>query len=143
MPVKSFEIFSIDAERFSEKSQTRKNIRIDHNSSVTKIKQLDKDSSEISFRFTATYSGMGRIELEGRLKHIDGPSDLASRWQKENKMPNEVANEVHSAIISNCIPQSVLVSREIQLPPPIPLPKVNIPDQKKNKKEFKGGMEVA
>lgn len=142
MPVSNFEIKSIDAERFSERTEKKKNVRIDHNSSVTKIEQIDKSTAEINFRFTASYSGMGRIELEGKLKHRGGPSDLAKKWRNKNQMPNEIANEVHSAIISNCIPQSVLISREIQLPPPIPLPQVNIPKDD-DKKQFKGGMEVA
>ncbi|MFO7792398.1 MAG: hypothetical protein R6W73_05370 [Candidatus Saliniplasma sp.] len=142
MSITKFEIKSIDAERFSSNSKGKKNVRIDHNSSVTKIKQITKDSFDIYFRFTANYKSLGRIELEGRLKIKDAPSDLASKWRKDNEMPNEIANTVHSAVIQNCIPKSVLIAREVQLPPPIPMPKVNVP--KKGKKEKpQRGMEVA
>jgi len=142
MSIAKFEIKSIDAERFTSSQNRKKNVRIDHNSSVTKIKQITKDSFDIYFRFTANYKSIGRIELEGRLMIKDAPSDLASKWRDKNEMPNEIANQVHSAIIQNCIPKSVLIAREVQLPPPIPMPKVNVPKNGKKKKPQRG-MEVA
>ncbi len=142
MSITRFSIKSIDAERFSSRGKPKKNVRIDHNSSITKIKHITKDSFDIYFRFTAGYSGMGRIELEGSLEIQDAPTDLAEKWRSDNKLPNEIANKVHSAIIQNCIPQAVLISREIKLPPPIPMPKVNVPGKGKKKKPQRG-MEVA
>lgn len=142
MSITKFEIKSIDAERFTNKGKPMKNVRIDHNSSVTKIKQITKDSFDVYFRFTANYSSMGRIELEGSLEIKDAPKDLANKWRDDNEMPKEIANKIHSTIIRNCIPQSVLISREIKLPPPIPMPKVNMPDKGKKKKPTRG-MEVA
>ncbi len=143
MPVKDFELRSIDAERFTEKGAKRANIRVDHNSSVTKMRPLGKGLTEINFRFTASYAGMGRIEIEGRIEYEGGGKDLAQQWRKTNKMPNEVANEIHSIILSNCIPESVMIARDLHLPPPIPLPKVNIPTEGDAKKKPSGGMEVA
>ncbi|MGM0509677.1 MAG: hypothetical protein ACQESD_00920 [Thermoplasmatota archaeon] len=142
MSVKDLEITSIDAERFTEKGEVKKNVRIDHNSSVTKMKKVGKNRTKIFFRFTASYSGMGRIEIEGRILYEGKHPELAKKWRDSGEMPNEVANEIHSAVISHCIPEAVLISREIHLPPPIPLPKVNIPKGEKQKKP-KGGMEVA
>ncbi len=142
MSITKFEIKSIDAERFSTSGKPMKNVRIDHNSSVKKIKQVTKDSFDVYFRFTASYSSLGRIELEGSLELKDAPSDLAKKWRENNEMPKEIANKIHSTIIQNCIPQSVLISREIKLPPPIPLPKVNLQDKGKKKKPTRG-MEVA
>lgn len=145
MPIVNFELKSIDAERFTERGAAIKNIRVDHNSSVTRMTQVDKDNCIIGFRFTANYKGMGRIEIEGQLVYQgDNVSNLASYWSKENQMPSNIANEVHSTVISNCIPEAVFIARDLQLPPPIPLPKVNIPDPKDTgKKKRKGGMEVA
>ncbi len=144
MPIANFELKSIDAERFTEKGATRKNIRVDHNSSVTRMTQVDKNNCIIGFRFTANYKGMGRIEIEGQLTYRGDIPDLAAHWNKENQMPSKIANEVHSTVISNCIPEAVFIARDLQLPPPIPLPKVNIPDKKnQKKKKRKGGMEVA
>lgn len=142
MTVSNFEVKAIDAERYSEHEEPKGNIRIDHNSTVTKVDQLDKKTARINFRFSANYSSIGRIEIEGSMVLKGAPSNLSKKWSKDNEMPNEVANEIHSTIISNCIPKAVLLAREVQLPPPIPLPQVNIPDENE-KKQFKGGMEVA
>lgn len=141
MPVKDFELKSIDAERFSEKGAERKNVRVDHNSSVTSMKQRKKRITEIAFRFTASYSGMGRIEIEGKLLYKGEKANLAKKWKDTNQMPDEAANEVHSTVLSNCIPEAVLLARELQLPPPIPLPQVDV--SQGDDKGPKGGMEVA
>jgi hypothetical protein len=46
-------------------------------------------------------------------------------------MPNDVATEIHTTIMNNCIPEAMLLARDIRLPPPIPMPKVNIQAKKK------------
>ncbi|MBS3782018.1 MAG: hypothetical protein KGY66_04080 [Candidatus Thermoplasmatota archaeon] len=143
MTVKDFELKAIDAERYTERKEKRKNIKINHNSSVTKVNKIDSKTNQVDFRFTANYSGMGVIKIEGSLKFIGEFPNLAKNWRKKNKMPNEVAKEIHTTVINNCIPQSVTIARDLNLPPPIPLPKVNMPDEGSNKTSSKGGMEVA
>ena len=56
-------------------------------------------------------------------------------------MPNEVANEIHTTIMSVCIPEAVVIARDLRLPPPIPLPQVSVPGQPPPSKH--SGMEVA
>jgi len=143
MTIKSFELKAIDAERYIERGEKRDNIKINHNSSVTKMKNIDSKTTHIDFRFTANYSGMGKIKIEGSMKYVGEHSDLAQKWQREKKMPNDVAKQIHTAIIKKCIPEAVGIAKNINLPPPIPLPKVNIKDKKSNTTSSKGGMEVA
>ncbi len=143
MAIKSFELKAIDAERYSEPGENRENIRIDHNSSVTKIKKKDNKTNIVDFRFTANYSGIGVIKIEGTLTFSGKYPNLAKRWSKKNEMPNEVAQEIHTAVINNCIPQAVVIAKDLNLPPPIPLPQVDMADNKENTTSSKGGMEVA
>lgn len=143
MTIKDFELKAIDAERYSKKGEKKKNIKINHNSSVTKINKIDSKTNQVDFRFTANYSGMGVIKIEGSLIFIGEHPDLAENWRKKNEMPNEAAKEIHTTIINNCIPQSVTIAKDLNLPPPIPLPKVNMPEKKANTTSSKGGMEVA
>ncbi len=44
-------------------------------------------------------------------------------------MPPDVAQEIHTVIMSNCIPETVILARELRLPPPVPIPQVNVPQQ--------------
>ncbi len=41
-------------------------------------------------------------------------------------MPPAIANEIHTVIMTNCIPEAVILARELRLPPPIPIPQVNV-----------------
>ncbi len=143
MAIKSFELKAIDAERYSKPGESKENIRIDHNSSVTKIKKKDDRTNIVDFRFTANYSGIGVIKIEGTLIFEGKFPNLAKKWNSDNKMPNEVAQKIHTAIINNCIPQAVVIAKDLNLPPPIPLPQVDMKEKKGNTTSSKGGMEVA
>jgi len=140
MPVKHFELSAIDGKRFAKRGEKVGHVRIDHNSTVTLISELNEREANIDFRFTANYGGLGFIKIEGRMVYEGDAPQLAKGWASTGKMPNEVANEVHMTIMSNCIPEAVLVAKEIRLPPPIPLPKV---DLKAVKGKPSTGVEVA
>ena len=143
--VKSIEINAIEARRFSKPGEKLTNVRIDNNSTVTLINQLDEQTANINFRYTASYGGMGVITIEGSLIFECEASDIVERWQQTNNMPNEIANQVHTAIMRLCMPEAVLLSRDIKLPPPIPMPTINIPKQpdRSRKGRQHHGMEVA
>jgi hypothetical protein len=131
MSIKNFELTSIEARRFSKAGEKHANIRIDHNSSVTLIAQTGENEANVEFRFTANYSGIGVIKIEGRMVFEGDAKGLYEQWSSSNQMPNNTAMEIHSSIMNNCLPEAMLIARDIRLPPPIPLPKVNIKAQKK------------
>lgn len=131
MPIKKFELTSIDARRFTKPGEKHKNIRIDHNSSVTLVTEINDKEASVDFRFTANYSGLGIIRIEGNLVYEGDAPALVSQWSTQNNMPNDVATEIHTTIMNNCIPEAMVLARDIRLPPPIPMPKVNIRAQKK------------
>jgi hypothetical protein len=126
MPVKHFEMSSLEARRFSKPGEKHTNIRIDHNSSVTLITELNDKEANIDFRFTANYTGIGVIKIEGRIVFEGDASSIANQWGTEHKMPDDVANQIHSAIMQNCLPEAVMLARDIRLPPPIPMPQVKV-----------------
>ena len=135
MPIKRFELTSIDARRFSKHDEKPKNIRIDHNSKVTMIRNIRDKEAIIDFRFTANYSGMGFIKIEGSILFEGNAPSLVEQWGKQENMPTEIATEIHTAIMNNCIPEAMMLARDIRLPPPLPMPKVNIQAQKKKSSE--------
>lgn len=49
----------------------------------------------------------------------------------------DLAEKVHNTILSNCVVQATLLSKEVQLPPPIPMPNVSI-GKKEDRTEVKG-----
>jgi hypothetical protein len=126
MQILSFENTTIEAKRFSKAGEHVANIRIDHNSTVTQINRASDRTTSVEFRFTVNYGGMGFIKIEGTLL-LEGETDeIMKEWASTGSMPNETANIVHNVVVSNCIPTALLVARDIRLPPPFPLPRINI-----------------
>ncbi|MFH0815712.1 MAG: hypothetical protein V1934_02700 [Methanobacteriota archaeon] len=124
--ITNFEFTSIDARRFTKLGEAMGNIRIDHNSSITLISEINNKEANVEFRFTANYSSIGFIKIEGKMVFEGNASAVAKQWQTEHKMPDDVATQVHQAIMMNCVPEAVMVSRDLKMPPPIPMPQVNI-----------------
>lgn len=139
MPVKHFELLAIDGKRFYKMGEKPRNVRIDHNSSVTSITEKGKSLVVIDFRFTANYQGIGVISLEGGLTYDGDSREIIRQWRNERKMPDKVAQEVHQAIMSNCIPEAVIIARDLRLPPPVPLPPIKFG----GKPRESSGVEVA
>jgi hypothetical protein len=126
MPIKYFEMSSIDARRFSKPGEKPRNVRVDHNSTVTLITEMNDKEASVDYRFTANYVGIGVIKIEGHIIIEGDASAIAHQWSTENKMPDNVANEIHGVIMSNCLPEAVMIARDIRLPPPIPMPQVKV-----------------
>ncbi|MFQ5986022.1 MAG: hypothetical protein ACE5KQ_01525 [Thermoplasmata archaeon] len=137
MPVKSMELTSIEGKRFAKTGERFKNVRVDHNSTVTRVYPLEGISG-VDFRFTVNYSGVGVIQIEGNLQ-FEGEATLPQVWEKTGNMPEEVASQIHTAIMSFCIQEAVVIAKDLRLPPPIPLPMIKL----KGGGKESSGMEVA
>ncbi|SRR6266545_4888301 len=130
MPIKTFELSSVDGRRFVKPAERWINLRVDHNSTVTLVSELGERQASVDFRFTANYHAseavVGLIQIEGSLLWEGDAKALVRGWSAGGQMPPEVAQEIHTIIMTNCIPEAVLLARELRLPPPIPIPQVNI-----------------
>ncbi|TLZ73060.1 MAG: hypothetical protein E6K14_06045 [Methanobacteriota archaeon] len=130
MPIKTFELSSVDGRRFVKPAERWINLRVDHNSTVTLVSELGERQASVDFRFTANYHAseavVGLIQIEGSLLWEGDAKALAKGWSAGGQMPPDVAQEIHTVIMTNCIPEAVLLARELRLPPPIPIPQVNI-----------------
>lgn len=140
MTIKAFELNAIEGRRFSKHGEKFTTIRLDHNSSVTMVTEINNREANIDFRFVANYAGIGVIRIDGKLIYEGDASLLVKQWSTTGQMPENIASEIHSTIMSNCIPEAVIIARDLHLPLPIPLPQVNIP--KKLDRPL-GGQEVA
>ena len=143
MPVKLLEITAVDGKRYSHRGEKVRNIRIDTSSTVTMISEESEKEANIEFRFTASYGGMGVIKIEGMILFDGDAKKIVEGWNKTGNMPDDVAQDVHSSIMRSCMPEAVMISRTLKLPPPIPIPPIPIGKQKKKGKTVSSGMEVA
>ncbi|RLF49294.1 MAG: hypothetical protein DRN20_02540 [Thermoplasmata archaeon] len=129
--IKWFEFTSIEAERFAKHGEVIKNVRIDHNSTITSISKVNESDVEVHYRFTINYGGFGIIKIEGMIVYQGDADNVYQTWRKSGQLPDDVATEIHTTIINNCIPEAMMLSRDLRLPPPLPLPKVEFKRGKK------------
>ena len=118
-----------------------KQVRINHNSTITQIHDIKIKQATIDFQYTASYGPVGMIKLEGSLTYEDDNArKIAIDWKNTRKMPNKIASQIHTVVMHACVPEAVGIAKDLGLPPPIPLPQVRL-GEKPKRAEF--GPEVA
>lgn len=108
---------------------TIKDIRED-NFSFGKDKQ---DVLKFIFEFTSKYEpAIGAILFEGELLYLEDTKkvkEILSSWKKDKKIPKEIMAGLLNTILTKCNVQALILSQEVNLPPPIPMPKVQLAEQ--------------
>ena len=143
MRILGIKLKTIRAERYIEPDDKPRQIRIDHNSQVTRLVNTQDNNLTIEFEYKADYGPIGKIFLEGTLLCDDDDAKrIAKEWQDTRKMPDQFASTVHTAVMHACVPEAVGIAKDLGLPPPIPLPQVKL-NTTTTKPGQQGGMEVA
>lgn len=134
MAIVSFTFTKLLAEK---KEGRNEKITINNNVSIANVEEHSlpigsqkQDSLKISFLFTTQYDpGFGTIELHGNLIYLGDAKELKevlANWDKNKKLPTEIMTDVLTSVLNKCNIQALIMSRDVQLPPPVPMPRVNI-----------------
>lgn len=142
MPVSRLELTGIDAKRYVRTGERVGQVRIDHNSTVTLVREVSEKEANVEFRYTASYGAIGVIRIEGNITYQCDAKQLEEQWRTTNQMPPENANEIHNTVMRACVPEAVGIAKNLQLPPPIPLPAVNFQQKPQQKGASVPGPEV-
>jgi len=146
MPVKGFELTALDGKRMYKSGEQLGNLRIDNNGTVTLVTEVNEREATMDFRFTTNYVAMQRvigvIEIEGRVLFEGDARGIVREWSGQHRMPDPVASEVLTVIMNNCIPEATMIARDLRLPPPIPIPPVQIQSTPPPPKGRRGSPEV-
>jgi len=129
-----FNILKIEAERSPE---TKGKISINNNIQIKDIEKtelfLGKSKQEglrFRFEYVSSYEPkIGKITLTGDLVAVEEKekaSEIVEGWKKNKKISTEIMAPVINSILNRCNIQAILLSREIGLPPPVQLPKVQV-----------------
>lgn len=129
-----FGFTKLSAEK-NEKVQGK--IDINNNVSVKDVVEdnlaLGKDKQNILkfvFEFTANYEpSVGKILFEGEVLYLEEPKkvkEILSAWKKDKKVQKEIMGGILNTILTKCNIQALILSQEVNLPPPIPMPKVQM-----------------
>jgi hypothetical protein len=112
-------------------------INISNNVSISSVEQTEvsfgvnpQQGLKIGFLFHTVYDpDFGKIELHGNLMYLEADKkvkEVLEAWEKDKKLPGEVMKPVLNAVLGKCNVQALVLSRDLNLPPPIQLPRVNI-----------------
>ncbi|MEK6867231.1 MAG: hypothetical protein AABX98_00265 [Nanoarchaeota archaeon] len=80
----------------------------------------------ISFLYAVKYAPeLGSIDLNGNLFYLapdDKIKEALDSWKEKTILPKDVMNQVLQAIFIRSNIQALIVSKDLALPPPFPLP---------------------
>ncbi|MBS3125692.1 hypothetical protein J4211_05615 [Candidatus Woesearchaeota archaeon] len=118
-------------------SAVKGKVQVNNNVALTNVEKTDfvvgpsnQGAAKFYFEFTAKYEPkIADMIFVGFLTFVDEPkkvTELVESWKKDKKLPKEVMSNVLNTILSRCNVEAMLLAREVNLPPPIPLPKVTV-----------------
>jgi hypothetical protein len=88
----------------------------------------DQKAFTVEFVFTVNYEpAIGVIHLEGDLLMLASKEDaqkIEDEWAQKKSLPQEIGIPVFNRILHSCNVEALILSKEINLPAPIQLPKV-------------------
>ena len=132
MSIVGFNFSKIVAER---KEMGKGNINIKNNVVVKEVKERDlalgtdkQKALQFLFEFSSKYEpNVANILLEGDVLLIEDSKrskEILDEWKKSKKVNREVMGAVLNTVLNRCNIQALILSQDINLPPPIPLPKL-------------------
>ncbi|HDM22408.1 MAG: hypothetical protein J7J21_03485 [Methanomicrobia archaeon] len=126
--IKSFDIKSVEAKRFINE-YSLPNMRISNKSMITNIVEKE-ESIGIDFVFIVEYNpNLASIKIEGSLIYSGEDSkDIFASWK--DKKNDKRIQKIQMSIVQRCLIESVILAKEINVVPPIPLP--NMQEKKKD-----------
>lgn len=140
MSVIGFSYSKFDCERHNVKSV--KSIEIHYNISVKNVEKMPLnvgsakgDVLKIDFAFDVLYGNeMGKISLLGDVIYTDTVeiiNETFKIWQKEKKLNAMVNETVFRFIYNKSVVKALELSDSLNLPSPIPLPKISLTNGEK------------
>jgi len=128
-------INNISAERFLDITRPLPPVKISTNLNLIGIDKSKDDLLEVPFVFTISYNpSVAQISVKGKAHVTAGEGELKEilTSYREKKVPPPVIVQTISNVV---FLESVLISRTLNIPPPVPLPKVPLNNLGKKRAE--------
>ncbi len=132
MAIVGFNFSKINVER---KDIKKGKISISNNVAIKDVKPTNislgkekQDALKFTFEFTSRFDPkVGNILLGGDLLFIGDPKrikEVNENWKKDKNIPKDIMANILNTVLAKCNIQALILSQEVNLPPPVPLPKV-------------------
>lgn len=138
MAVIGFSFIKFDCER---KGTPKGNLEIKHNINIVNVEKTSlnvgsgkNDVLKVEFSYDVVYgSEVGKVSIVGDVIYADTKEivdETFKGWEAEKKLNTTVNEQVFKFIYGKAIVKALEISDSLNLPAPIPLPKVNINPKK-------------
>jgi hypothetical protein len=133
MTVIGFSFTKMNVEKFTP---VKGKISINNNVGVTSVEETkldintDKKPLKLVFEFTSTYDpGVAKILLAGEVIYLapkEKAEEALKNWKKNKKLDKDIMANVLNNVLAKCNVEALILSKDMNLPPPMPMPKVGI-----------------
>jgi hypothetical protein len=126
-------VSNVSADRFWDIKKPIPPIQINTNLNLVGVEKKSEDSLEVPFVLTINYNpSIAQISLKGRAYVVGDKSEIEKVYKEyeEKKPPSPIIVQSISNVV---FIESVVISRTLNIPPPIPLPQ--IPEAKQPSKK--------
>lgn len=120
----------------SRQNAPRGNISVSNNVKIDAVEETkmglgeSRQAYKVLFSFKTQYMpNFASIELKGEVLILDSAEEVSKAmdlWNKSKKLDVNAARAIVNAVMNRCSLEVILLSREIGLPSPIPLPSLKV-----------------
>lgn len=134
MAIVGFEFSKIHVEK---KDIAKGTINIANNIGIVDVEKNDlqvgntkQSGVKFNFEYKSSYEpDFASILLGGSVIYLSDDKkvkELIDGWKSNKRIEKDVATQVINSILTKCNIQSILLANAVNLPPPVPMPKVNV-----------------
>ncbi len=90
------------------------------------VPNLARKALSIEFEFLTRYDpDFASITIKGSIMYMaDKNKPIVDEWKKDKRLPEEMSLEVLNYLFRRCLLKASLLAEDLQLPPPMPMPRI-------------------
>ncbi|KYK26466.1 hypothetical protein AYK26_04920 [Euryarchaeota archaeon SM23-78] len=126
--------FSFTKMLIEKKNPVKGKVSINNNVGIKNLEETklnintNRKALKLDFEFSSTYEpNIAKILLTGEVIYLidkDKAADVVKNWKKNKKIEKDMMTQILNNVLAKCNVQALILSKDMNLPPPIPLPKV-------------------
>lgn len=120
-----------------KKSPAKGKVNVNNNVAIQNVEKTDltfgtskQNAIRFDFEFKVQYDpGVAEMQFLGNLTYFEKAEvidEVIKAWKKDKKVPKEIMTPVLNSVLAKCNVEALVLSREVNLPPPMPMPKVDL-----------------
>jgi hypothetical protein len=125
-----------DKVNFERKKPIEDKVSVSNNVRILNVEKIEvgktkkRDGLKFSFQFDVLYEpGIAKMMWDGHATVLTSPEIVKEEmesWEKDKKVSNDLMSGVINSILTRTNIAALILAREVGLPPPVQLPKVNV-----------------